>query len=110
MKVRVYFMPKSSNNKTKKTAKRVITILFLGIIVLFVFNIFINLYQGHKKVERLEAKMNKLNTEIAKLNKETDELEKKVKYINSKQSIEEIARKELGLVKENELLYVIVEE
>ena len=103
-------MPKKSEVDTKKTVKRLITILVLGMIVLFIFNIFINLYQGHKRVERLETKMEQLNKKITTLNKETEKLEKRVDYINSNQSIEEIARKELGLVKEDELLYVIVEE
>lgn len=103
-------MPKKAKAYTEKTIKRIITLAVLGIIVLFIFNIFSNLYQGHKKVEKLEMKMNKLDKEITELNKDTQKLEKRLAYINSNQSIEEIARKELGLVKEDELLYVIVEE
>lgn len=96
--------------KIKKNLKRIITILVLGIIFVFILNIFINFYQGHQKLERLNQRMEKLNKDIAKLNEETKVLKKRVKYVNSKQAIEEIARKDLGLVKEDELLYVIVEE
>ena len=103
-------MPKIDKVNAKKTIKRVITIVVLGAILLFVFNIFFNLYQGHQEIEKLEAEMNKLNQDIAELNSQTDKLEAKVEAVNSEQSIEEIARKELGLVKKDELLYVIVEE
>ncbi|MGM0501312.1 MAG: FtsB family cell division protein [Bacillota bacterium] len=103
-------MPKEEQVDTKKTVKRLITVLVLGVILLFIFNIFLNLYQGHQEIDKLEAKMDKLNKDISRLNTKTKGLKEKVEYINSNQSIEEIARKDLGLVKENELLYVIVEE
>ncbi|MFO7819946.1 MAG: septum formation initiator family protein [Halanaerobacter sp.] len=103
-------MSKEFSSNTKKNLKRLITLIVLGIIVIFIFNIFLNLYQGHQKIGKLERKMDKLDQEITGLDQETKKLKERVEYINSNHSIEEIARKDLGLVKENELLYVIVEE
>ncbi|MGM0370571.1 MAG: FtsB family cell division protein [Bacillota bacterium] len=103
-------MAKKSKFEIKKTVKRIITILVLGAILLFIFNIFFNLYQGHLEIKKLEAKREQLKNNIAKLDKETKQLEEKAEYINSNESIETIARQNLGLVKEDELLYVIVED
>jgi cell division protein FtsB len=103
-------MSKKSKFEAKKTVKRIITILVLGAMLVFIFNIFFNLYQGHREIKKLEAKQEQLKNNIAKLDKETKKLEEKADYINSNGSIETIARQNLGLVKKGELLYVIVED
>ncbi len=62
-------------------------------------NSVMNLFNAGENLKLLQAEINRLETENAKLREDVARLEKDRQYV------EELARKEHGLIKKNELLY-----
>lgn len=67
-------------------------------------------YLNHSKIKRLEAGIENLNQEIKLAQEKNFKLEEELDNINNPEYIEKIARKELGLVKPGEMLFIPVEE
>jgi len=79
----------------------IILIIFTFMVVITIFGQrgLLYLYQLQDKCEEIEQFNNRLQAENKELQEEITLLKKDMKYIES------LARKELGLVKENELIY-----
>jgi len=78
-------------------------LLLLGI-VFSIFTLFGD--KGIIKLVKLSSESKELDVEIAKLEKDNLKLYKTINsYKNDKRFVESIARKELGLAKENEIIY-----
>ncbi len=76
-----------------------IFLLILGIVTFFGEKGIFNLLRIQKEVARIKEKNTKLEEENQKLREEVKRLQTDRRYI------EEIARKELGMVKEGEIIY-----
>ena len=86
------------------TKKRVFLFILIFLLILGIFTFFgekgiFNLLQIQKEVARIKEKNLKLEEENQKLKEEVKRLQSDKRYI------EEIARKELGMVKEGEIIY-----
>ncbi|MBD3360504.1 hypothetical protein GF366_01750 [Candidatus Peregrinibacteria bacterium] len=79
----------------------IITVTFTFMVVMTIFGQrgLVHLYKLQKKCNEIEQFNNKLQAENKKLKEEIDLLKHDMTYI------EQLAREELGLVKENELIY-----
>ena len=77
----------------------IIFILFIGYFAIFGKNGLIQARKLKKEKEKISQTINNIKKENSKLIDEIDKLRSNDKYI------EEIARKELGLVKKDELIY-----
>jgi len=77
----------------------IIFILFIGYFAIFGKNGLIQARKLKKEKEKISQTINNIKKENSKLIYEIDKLRSNDKYI------EEIARKELGLVKKDELIY-----
>jgi cell division protein FtsL len=76
-----------------------LSFLILGILTFFGEKGILHLLRLRKEVDRIKEKNIKLEEENQKLREEVKRLQ------NDKRYIEEIARKELGMVKEEEIIY-----
>jgi cell division protein FtsB len=76
-----------------------ICLFFLGILTFFGENGILHLFHLQKEVARIKEKNINLEEENQKLKEEVKRLRTDKRYI------EEIARKELGMVKEGEIIY-----
>jgi cell division protein FtsL len=76
-----------------------ISLLILGILTFFGEKGILHLFRLQKEVVRIKEKNAKLEEENQKLREEVKRLQSDKRYI------EEIARKELGMVKEGEIIY-----
>ena len=84
--------------------KRVLLFILIFLLILGIFTFFgekgiFNLLRIQKEVARIKEKNAKLEEENQKLREEVKRLQTDRRYI------EEIARKELGMVKEGEIIY-----
>jgi cell division protein FtsL len=84
--------------------KRVLLFILILLLLLGIFTFFgekgiFNLLRAQKEVARIKEKNTKLEEENQKLREEVKRLKTDRRYI------EEIARKELGMVKEGEIIY-----
>lgn len=80
----------------------VVLIVLIGIIYSF--------FQANIKVKSMKNKLNNLEQEVKVLDREVEVLDQKLAKVNSEEFVEEIARKELGLVKPGEILYITIDE
>ncbi len=96
------------NNKQDKISikKR----LFIIIGAVFFLVVVINFYQGFYTLREKNAEIERLEEDISQLQGETKEVEKKLEYLESEEYVERMARKQLGLVKEGERLYINIGE
>lgn len=102
-------MPVKKKQREELRRKRMKqTIVIAGLI--FVLLVIFNFYQGHLETEDMDKQLAQLEQDINQLEENNNNLREQIKQINSKKFIEEVAREELGLVKEGELLYITVEE
>lgn len=88
------------------TSKKFILILLMILVSSAIYNFFC----VSARVKGMKQKLNNLEAEAENLNREVKVLDKKLKHVNSEEFIKEVARKELGLVKPGETLYIIVDE
>ena len=84
--------------------KRILLLILIFLLILGIFTFFgekgiFNLLRIQKEVARIKEKNAKLEEENQKLREEVKRLQTDRRYI------EEIARKELGMVKEGEIIY-----
>jgi cell division protein FtsB len=82
--------------------------LFLLILLLFLFLGFFTFFgdRGILHLVRLQKELNRIKDVNTKIEEENQKLREEVRRLrNEKRYIEEIARKELGMVKEGEIIY-----
>ena len=91
--------------KNKMTLKKLIILLCILLLVFFSGQRFIKIYQQKQIIDEL-----KLQLENERIR--NSQLEKEIEKLQSPEGIERIAREQLGLVKENEILIkpITVEE
>ena len=91
--------------KSNKKKRGINILLVIGLFFLIVFwlffgkNGFLNLYRMEKQRERLLKRIYEIQMENRRIALEIERLKNDPRYI------EKVARKELGLVKENEIIY-----
>lgn len=81
--------------------------IFLAIIIVFALNKF---YLNYREIIQIKEQICRMNQEIELARERKLKLIEEIKNINDPEYIEEIARKELGLVKPGELLLIPVED
>lgn len=82
---------------------------FVPVMVFICITFFINLNSYNKNKEFMSsyvAKLDELNTEIASNDELISSLNTDISYYSSQEFIEKIAREKLGLVKDNEIIFV----
>ncbi|WP_408955209.1 FtsB family cell division protein [Natroniella sp. ANB-PHB2] len=84
-------------------------IVLIGGLFFLVGSIF-NFYQGSLEQKRLKEKIVNIEEEIEEVNLNKRELEKQIEHVNSREFIKQVARNELGLVEEGEILYIIIDD
>ncbi|MCK8817005.1 septum formation initiator family protein [Natroniella sulfidigena] len=89
---------------------RLFKVLFLIAGIFFLAGTINNFYQGSLERKRLQEEIVRLEEEIEEIAFDKKELEKQVEHVNSEKFIKQVARSELGLVKEGEMLYIIIDE
>lgn len=91
--------------KKKKKAKIVNTkrFIFSVIIVIIIASVLVSVIN----IVKLTIQRNELQAQNAQLIKLKEDLTSELEYINSAEYIEQQARKELKMIKENELLFII---
>jgi len=94
----------NADSQWKAALKRLASgLLALLVIVLVVHDVFGT--HGYLAMRRTQNEINKVNADLDRLNKENVELQIEVKDLGTdRQTIEKIARDELGLVKPNEVV------
>jgi len=89
------------------------TVLLMFVILFFIYFAYVILF-GEKNIFRLIQKEQYRNTllqEVSNLKSENAQLQKKIDYLSSDRFfIEKKAREDLGLVKEGEEVYVIIDK
>ena len=90
---------KSEMKKKRLLILVLISLLILGILTFFGEKGIFHLFRLQKELARIKEKNVKLEEENQKLKEEVKRLQSDKRYI------EEIARKELGMVKEGEIIY-----
>lgn len=68
---------------------------------------YVSAYRG---VARLETKLHETRKEVAEWTAKNNILNRRIKYMASPEYVESIARRELGLVRKDEVLIVLSEE
>lgn len=81
--------------------------LILVLLIIFTGYCF---YTNYKEIKDIELTIKEMEEKIEMASKKNFELKQELTYLNDPSYIEEIARKELGLVKPGELLIIPVEE
>ena len=84
--------------------------LVLGLMVAVMVAIGVRFYLGHRELQEKEREIAKLEEEIIQLEEEKGNLRGEIERVHSEEFIEQRAREKLGLVKEGELLYIIVDK
>lgn len=86
--------------------------LFIWITVLVFFSaIFYNFYyQKEAEYKKKQVELQIVEIERNKLKEENNKLKDKIKYLNTSVGVEEIARNELGFIKEGEVGCVVIDE
>nr|WP_282706912.1 septum formation initiator family protein [Natroniella acetigena] len=79
-------------------------------VIFFLGGVVFNVYQGSLEKRRLKQEIDQLEEEIARASIEKKRLKEQIEHVNSKDFIEEVARRKLGLVKKGEMLYVITDD
>jgi cell division protein FtsB len=83
---------------------KVFRFIFIFTFIFFIFIIFY--FPNYSKLKKLKQANKKLSLEIEKLEKEIKDLKEKIEKVKSKDPsfYEKIAREELGVAKENEII------
>jgi cell division protein FtsB len=89
--------------KTLKNSKIIVFILIFIILSSFITYKF---YVNHIKIIKLQKRIEELNVKIEISRLKNLELKKNLENANDPKNIEELARKELGLVKPGEVLLI----
>ncbi|MTI60016.1 MAG: septum formation initiator family protein [Firmicutes bacterium] len=81
----------------------------LILVLLLIFTGY-SFYTNYKEIKDIEFTIKEMEEKIEMASQKNLELKEELAYLNDPSYIEEIARKELGLVKPGELLIIPVEE
>lgn len=84
-------------SRNRMTLKKLIIILGIVIVVFFSGQRFLKIYEQNQLIRQLEL-------ELANERVKNSQLLQEIEKLNSPEGIERIAREQLGLVKENEIL------
>ncbi|MCK8824905.1 FtsB family cell division protein [Fuchsiella alkaliacetigena] len=101
-----YQNPKQRTKSAGKSllfSKKIIVVILLVVIAIVYNFLKVDNYQQAKNKELLEFKK-----EVQTLEEEIYSLEHKLEAVNSSKFVEEVARKNLGLVKPGEILYITI--
>lgn len=98
------------NRKIMNFIKQLVTSkkFILAILIILITAVY-SFFRVSTRVKNMKKRLNNLEAEAKNLDKEVKVLDKKLQHVNSKEFIEEVARKELGLVKPGETLYIVIE-
>lgn len=89
--------------KSKAMWVQLICNFMLGVLIIcFIFYAFLSA----QEYKQLEEKNYKLDNEVVQLEKNNNSLKEQKKALETKDEIERVARKELGLVKQGEVPYI----
>ncbi|MCI5821499.1 MAG: septum formation initiator family protein [Lachnospiraceae bacterium] len=95
-------MKKQKRKKRKSNTGR-ISILCIGIFLIMVFSIqMVRLYQKNQEYVKQEQA---LNEQVKDLKKEKEDLSEYEEYIKSDEYVEDTAKKKLGLIFDNEIIF-----
>lgn len=95
-------MKKQKIKKRKSNTGR-ISILCIGIFLIMVFSIqMVRLYQKNQEYVKQEQA---LNEQVKDLKKEKEDLSEYEEYIKSDEYVEDTAKKKLGLIFDNEIIF-----
>lgn len=94
--------------KRKKKIKIVNTKRFVASVIIVIFIAFIGV--SAINIMKLTIQKNELQAKNAELLKLKEDLTSEMDFINSTEYIEQQARKELRMIKENELLFIVSDE
>jgi len=90
-------------NKLKGRVKYLIVLFFIILMITY-YTIFGE--RGILHLQKLRSDLESIKTSSEKIKKENERLKKEIKLLqNEEQYIDKIAREELGLVKEDEIIY-----
>lgn len=91
----------------KKQGNRRITLPTVAVFALAAFLLVKGVMQ-QPKITANKEEIENLNTEIAQQQKKLDELDELKTMVDSDEYIEKVAREKLGLIKENEIVFIDV--
>ena len=91
----------------KKAKKKKVSVPAVAVSLVTVFLLAKGVMQQPKITENKE-KIEELNSQIAQQEQKIDNLEELKSKVNTDEYIEKVAREKLGLIKENEILFVDV--
>ena len=95
-------MKKQKRKKRKSNTGR-ISLLCIGIFLIMVFSIqMVRLYQKNQEYVKQEQA---LNEQVKDLKKEKEDLSEYEEYIKSDEYVEDTAKKKLGLIFDNEIIF-----
>jgi len=89
----------------KGTKKKRIKIRYIIFVIIFIYGISTFITQ-QSMVKKLEEKKETKEEEISQLKQDIEGLQEKIKYSNTPEYIEKIARDELGMVKPWEIIFI----
>ncbi len=101
-------VPNQQKDKRKKGGFPFIHIAscLFAVFILYSFNLSYNKKTGEYR-EKL-TQVQQVNSEIVVLEKENKHLKEQVTHLNTNEGVEEIAREKLGLIKPDEIAFVVV--
>lgn len=93
-----------SRNSTNTVKKRIFRIRYLIITAVIIYLAFTFITQQFK-INALKYEQSEVEAKIQDLTLEGERISNEIKNLNTPEYIEELARKELGLIKPGEILY-----
>jgi len=86
--------------------KRIVSVVFLGLALLFIWSLVLNL------VDLLGAgdRLSEVEEEVAMLEEENQKLEESLAWLSTREAVEKNIRDKLGLVKPGEIVVLVPEE
>jgi len=91
-------------NKRRKINFKKLLYLILILYMVFIF------IQQQITIYHLDKQKMEMQKEMNTLLEQNKALKEQIKYVKSKEYIEKVAREELGLVKDNEIIYIDVSD
>jgi len=93
----------------KVIIKRILSIVFfMAFAACSIFIFYQNYTQKEMEYAQKEAQLKKLETEMTAIENENKQLRKEIAHLNTKEGVEEIAREKLGLIKPQEIAFVVI--
>jgi len=93
----------------KAIIRRVLSVVFfIAFAACSVFIFYHNYTQKQMEYAKKDEQLKKLETEIAAVENENKQLRREIGHLNTKEGVEEIAREKLGLIKPQEIAFVVI--